>query len=512
MTTSPVPSTTPVTTVSLAVATNPVAKPVTTSAAAAAAPVVAPHVQPLAGQATSTYSLSAAAKTFLTGLHLSVGTGVVSGTLQGNVLTVSVGAPTLPVTLPIGGQTLTFSNATLTIDKSTDTLSLSASAVASGGIGGTLTATITHVSSTTLGTTGHNDLSATVAITGLSVLGTTVNLSGTLAYTGGKPVASLTGALAADAVVAPGKLTVKSGSTVTLSTATGLSFTGSAVLGSGPAAFTVGVTGAIKDLKNWSLTVDSTKNTPTFSPVAGLTLNPSFSGTITDTKGQIGFDVSGNDVTNWQTGPATLALSHVEVSNQAVPAGLSCPAATDGQIWFDLAGRLTDSKAGIDVSAEACVVPAAKAFKISATAPSNLLPNVKGFSVTNATVAVQGQLADTASSQSASVSVTAAATLTVTEGLPNPLVLPITVSFSSDGTFIASATVDLGIVETRHRTAAPARWCWPAPTSRSSIPRPSAPRATPSTCRPASPCSLPTRRPLRSPTPCATFSCRCPPR
>ena len=448
-TTSPVPSTTSPTTASLTVPANPVAKPTTTNATAVpvAPTVVQGAPNNATAQATSTYSLSAAAKSFLTGLHLSLGTGVVSGTLRGNVLTVSVGAPALPVTLPIGGQTLAFSNATLTIDKSTDTLSLSASAVASGGIGGSLTATITHVSTTTLGAAGHNDLSATVAITGLSVMGTTVNLSGTLAYTGGKPVASLTGALAADAVVASGKLTVKSGSTVTLSTATGLSFTGSAVLGSGPAAFTVGVTGAIKDLKNWSLTVDSTKNTPTFSPVVGLTLNPSFSGTITDTKGQIGFDVSGNDVTNWQTGPVTLALSHVEVSNQAVPAGLSCPAATNGQIWFDLAGKLIDSKAGIDVSAEACVVPAAKAFKVSATAPSNLLPGVKGFSVTNATVAVQGQLADTAASQSASVSVTAAATLTVTEGLSNALVLPITVSFSSDGTFVASGTVDLATLK-----------------------------------------------------------------
>ena len=67
-----------------------------------------------------------------------------------------------------------------------------------------------------------------LAVTGVPVLGVTVDLSGTLAYAGGKTAASLT---------------VKSGSTVTLYTADGFSIDGSAAVGSGDTVFTVDVKG-----------------------------------------------------------------------------------------------------------------------------------------------------------------------------------------------------------------------------------------------------------------------------
>ena len=73
-----------------------------------------------------------------------------------------------------------------------------------------------------------SDLTATLAVTGVPVLGVTVDLSGTLAYAGGKTAASLT---------------VKSGSTVTLYTADGFSIDGSAAVGSGDTVFTVDVKG-----------------------------------------------------------------------------------------------------------------------------------------------------------------------------------------------------------------------------------------------------------------------------
>ncbi|QNK82884.1 RICIN domain-containing protein [Nakamurella sp. PAMC28650] len=392
------------------------------------------------------YSPSAAARTFLAGLHLSFGSGPLTGTLVGHVLTVAISAPVLPIALPIGGQSISFTGATLTIDESTDTLTVAASVAASGGIGGTLTVSIAHASTTTLTattTTHHTDLSATVDITGVSLFGARVELVGTLGYTAGKPTAALTGTLTSDTVIAAGILTLSAGTTVTLSTATGLMLAGSAVLGSGSAAFTVAVTGAVTDLKNWSLSVNDATNAPSFSPVSGLTISPSLSGTIMDTKGTVTFDVSSDDVASWTVGGATMALHHIEVSDQATPAGLSCPATKDGQLWFDIQGTLTDSVVGASATAQACIAPAARAFTITTTAPSSLLPGSQGFSISGASLRVDGKLANAATGAAASVSITASGTLTTTAGLPHPFSQQVAISLSSDGSFIASSTVDL---------------------------------------------------------------------
>ena len=222
---------------------------------------------------STSFTLSEGVKDFLSGLSISVGDGTLTGTLDGSVLTVKVGAPAIPVSLPIGGQTVSFGGATLTVDESTGILSLSASGSASGGVGATLSVTIANASTTTLDDSTKPDLAATVDVTGVSLFGTTVALSGTLGYSGGKPVASLTGTLTSDAVVASGVVTVLSGATVTLSTEHGLTLSGSAALGAADSVFTVAVTGAVSDVRNWSLTVDDTTNTPSFTPIAGLTIS-----------------------------------------------------------------------------------------------------------------------------------------------------------------------------------------------------------------------------------------------
>src|SRR6478736_6063574 len=353
---------------------DPATQPATTTAPTTTAP-------------TTSFSLSAAARSFLSGLQLNVGSGPLTGTLNGSVLTVDVGAPAIPFQLPAGDQSVSFTGATLTIDESTGTLTLTANVAATNGLGGSLTVTIAHADTTDLSGT---DLTATVDVTGISVLGATVEVSGSLSYTGGKLAASLTGTLSADAVVADGVLTVKAGTTVTLATDTGLSISGTAVLGSGSTAFTVSVSGTVKDGKNWSLSVNNTTDTPEFSPVDGLTISPAFTGSITDTDGKITFDVAGEDTGSWTTGGATLSLTHVEVSNAAVPNGLACPAVDPGQVWFDVQGGLTDAAAGISGTAQACVVPAAKSFQVTASSPTIALPNTGGFSIDNPSVSITG--------------------------------------------------------------------------------------------------------------------------
>uniref|UniRef100_UPI003B3B836E RICIN domain-containing protein n=1 Tax=Nakamurella sp. TaxID=1869182 RepID=UPI003B3B836E len=389
----------------------------------------------------TTFTLSSAARSLLAGLQLDVGSGTVTGTLTGSVLTVTVGAPAIPFQLPVAGQTVSFTGATMTIDESTKTLTLTANVAATNGLGGSLTVTVAHADTTDLSGT---DLTATVDVTGISVLGTTVEVSGSLSSTGGTLAASLTGTLSADAVVADGVLTVKGGSTITLATGTGLSINGTAVLGSGATAFTVAVSGTVKDGQNWSLTVDNTANTAdtqAFSPIDGLTISPAFTGSITDTAGAITFDVAGDDTGSWTTGGATLSLTHVEVSNAAVPSGLACPAADPGQIWFDVQGGLADAAAGISGTAQACVVPAAKSFQITANSPTIALPHTGGFSIDNPSVSITGTGVGTAR---ATVAVTAKATLTVTPDSAHTVHVPVTLNFADDGSFTASAGVDLG--------------------------------------------------------------------
>ncbi len=424
-------------------ATTPTPAPPPAADAAVPTPSSLPAADGVTAEATTTdptttFSLSAAARAFLSSLRLDVGSGAVTGTLNGSILTVDVGAPAIPFQLPAGSQSVSFTGATLTIDESTRTLTLKANVVATNGIGGSLTVGIAHADTTDL---SGADLTATVDITGIPVLGATVNVSGSLSYAEGTLAASLTGTLGSDAVVADGVLTVKAGTTVTVATDTGLSVSGSAVLGSGSTAFTVSVSGAVKDGKNWTLNVDDTAQTPQFSPVAGLTISPTFTGSITDTNGAVTFDVAGDDVAGWTVGGATLSLTHVEVSNAAVPDGLACPAADPGQFWFDVQGGLTDSAAGISGNAQACVVPAAKAFQITASSPSIALPNTGGFSIDKPSVSITGTGVGTAA---AKVAVTARATLTVTPDSDHTVHVPVILNFADDGSFTASAGVDLG--------------------------------------------------------------------
>ena len=380
------------------------------------------------------YAISADAEQFLNSLGLQVGSSTLSGSLADGKITLTAAAPSkLPITLPAGDQGLTFGPATLTIDTSADTLTVSAGATASQGTAGTLSVTINNVSKTTLSSA---DLDATVSITGLRLFGSAVDLSGSLSYADGKLAVALSGTLDDDVVLQNGVLTIDHGTTVAYSTKDGLTVNGSVDLGAAPANFTVAFTGSVSDLKNWSLTVSDADNTPSFTPIDGLTVTPSFTGTITDTDGTIGFDVSGDDVTTWSpTDAVQVAVNHIEVSDQAPPSTLTCPAdLADGQLWADVSGSVTYAPAGSNVdvkgSVEACVAPAEKKFTLTGAVSGTLLPSTTGFSVDSVDLRVDGDLTVK------SFSVTAKAHLTVQN---TPVTVGIT--FGNDGTFVAGGSV-----------------------------------------------------------------------
>lgn len=383
-------------------------------------------------------NISSATEQFLNKLGLGLTSTTLTGTQSNGTITVTAPAPKdVPITLPAGDAPISFGATTLILDTSADTLTASATATAAQGTAATLSITINHVSQTAL--TGA-DLQATLNVTGLKVFGAHVDLDGSLTYPGGKLDASLTGTLTDDVPVSSGILTIDAGTAVGYSTADGLTVTGSVDLGADPARFTVAFTGAIGDVKNWSLTVSDAAGAPTFTPVTGLTITPNFSGTLSDTDGRIGFDVQGNDVTSWTpTDAVTVAVKHVELSNHKPADTLTCPSdLEDGQVWADVSGSVTYAPAGSDVNVsgtvEACVAPSAKKFTLTGDVSGNLLPSTAGFQVNDVKLTVEGDLAAT----TFTVTATAQLAITAVNGAPS---FNVGISFSKDGTFVAGVQV-----------------------------------------------------------------------
>ena len=271
---------------------------------------------------SQSFDISPAVQEFFSDLGISSGPAL-TGSLSGSTLTLNVGSPTsLPITLPAGVGALTFAPATVTIDESTGTLTLSATATDPNGATAILTVTIANASTTTLSST---DLDATIEIDNLPVLGTTVTLKGTLAYSSGAVTASLTGTLANPVTPIDG-LTISSGATFTLDTTDGLTVSGTAVIGTS-ATFQVGVAGAIKDTANWSLTVTAS-STAAWAPLPGLSVQPDFTGTVTDADGTVGFDLEADQVATWSPPTGLVPARTCAVSSPSPMSSLK-PLASD---------------------------------------------------------------------------------------------------------------------------------------------------------------------------------------
>ena len=343
-------------------------------------------------------------------------------------------APTLPITLPAGGPTITFGGATLTADTNTDTVTVSASAAA-GSVGATLTVTATHASSTV----SNPQISGTVTITGLSILGATVGLEGTLAYANGSTSVSLSGKLTDDVAIADG-FVLRADSTVSVSTTDGLAVHGRATVGPAGSSVDVTVDGSIRNADDWSLTVAS-KDAQPISPVDGFQITPNVSGTIAKADGKVGFTLAGQIDAGWTVGAATLSVNKVVFSNQEPEkGGLNCAeeiGVKAGQLWLGVSGSLAVDSVGVaKVDAEGCVNLTSKAFSVATTVETDAKPGVGGISITKATLKVSKE----AGGQPA---VTAAATLDVAVPGRDDLTFPGQVSITADGAFIAGGSIDL---------------------------------------------------------------------
>ncbi|WP_432830077.1 RICIN domain-containing protein [Dactylosporangium sp. CA-092794] len=359
----------------------------------------------------------------------------VSGDESGHTLTIVVGAPgRLPVNLPSGVPNPVFGATTITVDESSNTVTLAASAT--GSVTGTLQVTIRNAGTTTL--SDGADLTATLTLGNVPFIeGATVTLTGALTYSGGSLGASLTGTLAAALPMAGGAVTLQPGSAVSIGTDTGLSVTGTALVGIGQDTFSVSVSGSLASLTNWSLSVTTTPG-QSWQPVSGVTLYPSFTASLSKQGGTVGFDVSSASVVSWSPGAgATLSVTGFELSNLPPPATVSCPKTGTGDVWLDLRGSFSYTPSGMSpLTADGCLDLTNRSFKIKTTAPGTLLPGNPVYNLGNAALTVSGSLSGT-------FTVTGSADLTVHAPAGPVTALSAAVSFGTDGVLVGVTVPDL---------------------------------------------------------------------
>jgi hypothetical protein len=405
-------------------------------------------MKPADGGAPSTsYTLSSSVYSFLSstlGIPLG-GSPTVTGTLSGDTLTVATGGlGTLRVSLPDGIAAPTFGPLTITVDESTDTLSFDASAT--GSTAATLDVTIASASTSTLSGT---DLTATLTFPSVPFInGSTVSLAGSLGYSGAALTASLTGTLNSGITIADGA-TIDAGTTVTLD-GDGPSLTVSGYVsvpvtppGGTTSTLSASVSGSISSLSAWSLTVSGTSSS-SWQPVTGLTVQPSFSGTVSDSGGSVSFTItagsagSSTPLVTWSPGAqASFSLDDLTVSSVAPTPADDCPdGITAGQVWLGGSGGFEYDPAGTGqtLTAGFCADLSNGHFTVVTAATGTLLSGVgTGFSLSAVALTA---------TDNGTFSVTASAALNITGSALPPATLA--VSFGS-GTIIGAVQVqDVG--------------------------------------------------------------------
>jgi hypothetical protein len=288
--------------------------------------------QPPAASPTGTYVESPAAFEFLTkGLGLPLGTSrTLTGARSGSMLTLVVGAPTMPgVALPKGVAPPHGATARLSIDTETNR-----ETVVSSSATGALTVSIARASTTTLA--GGRDVSGRVTDR-LSLFGSTEHLSGAVTDAGGAAVASLAGRLASN--VSLGSDVVVDGGTSLILHAGALAVSGSAALGRPGHVINAHVAGALSDTDDWTLEATSSRNA---SVLPGLTAPYPLRGTITDTSGVVRYDLRGV-AGPWSLLPGLrIDSSRIELSDRLPSNGMfEAPGVIDGTDWAAVSGTVS---------------------------------------------------------------------------------------------------------------------------------------------------------------------------
>ncbi len=292
-------------------------------------------------------------------------------------------------------------------------------------------------------------LNATASITGLSLFGQVVDLSGSITR-------SSTGTVTADVTTCapqtgggclpgplPGVITPFSAvpsltlSNVSFSLGTsGLAVSGTVSLdGLGSLA----LSGSLQSFDNWTLTVAATA-AQVWQPAPGVSIDAELSGTLSDAAGVVSFDlkaagVGGNPLFSLSTSGVTVTIGAIELGNAAAPTG--CTVSAGGDLWLDVNGTLALSLASLNGSATAtgCFDLTAKTFTLAATVDSLALSLLGGhLSLSAPTIT----LSDTPSGFAAKIQ----STITVQMPTGGGFSQVVTVQVSPSG-FVAGAEVNL---------------------------------------------------------------------
>ncbi|MGD0705921.1 MAG: RICIN domain-containing protein [Trebonia sp.] len=373
-----------------------------------------------AADGTASYTLSGAVYNFLTGtLNIPLGSATLTGTLSGQTLTATVKAPTaLPSSLPGWIPNPAYVNTQIKVDEATGTLTLTAATSGGTGMTAMLSITIANVST--------SPLADGIGVTGSLALGnvpfagdSTAQLTFGLGYTGSALSVSLSGSLTSDAKFAGGTVTLPANEvTVGLASGTGLTVQGTADINAGGSTAAVSVNGTLKDLSDWSLTV-SDASAPLWQPATGLSVTPDFAGSISDTAGTIGFDLTSSGpgpAATWiAPDESTLSVGSLEVSNRAPSGAAACSASdvTAGDVWIGVKdATFSYTPASLSLGASGCFDLTGGSATVTTAATGDLtsefgsgLPFTVSAGGLTATVAGSGKY-----------SLTGTATVTVTQG------------------------------------------------------------------------------------------------
>ena len=292
-------------------------------------------------------------------------------------------------------------------------------------------------------------LNATASITGLSLFGQVIDLSGTVTRSAG-------GAITADVTTCapqpdgscqpgplPGTLTpfpalpslTLTDVSLSLGTA-GLAVSGTAALnGLGSLA----LSGSLQSLDTWTLTVAATA-AQVWQPVPQVSIDAALSGTLSDASGVISFDlkaagVGTNPLFSLSTSGVTVSIGSIELGSSVPPTG--CSVSSAGDVWLDVNGALALSLGSINGSAAAtgCFDLTAKTFSLSATVDSLALSLLGGHLNLSAPTIT---LAETSSGLSADIH----STITVQMPSGGSFSQVVTVQIGAQG-FVAGAEVNL---------------------------------------------------------------------
>jgi hypothetical protein len=315
-------------------------------------------------------------------LNIPLGSATVSGTLSGSTLTVQAAAPTtLPASVPSWLPSPAYVSTQLVIDESAGGATLTASTGTASGLAATLSVAIANVSATDL----SGDVTGSLTLDGVPFVGgSTAALAFTLGYASSALTASLSGSLTSPAAFAGGVVTIPAGSpgtsTLTLATGSGITLNSAVDLTEGGQTTEVAVTGTLTSLSNWSLAVSNASGA-SWQPVAGLTVTPDFTGSVSDTGGTVGFDLKAGGTSaspiTWISpdGSSSLSVGGLELSNQAPATGAADCAASqvkDGDVWIGANGTFTYNPASVAIAASGCFDVTGKNATITTNATGNL--------------------------------------------------------------------------------------------------------------------------------------------